>query len=123
MALWLRFAVLLFVFIVNSACHKGDPTVACRVDTDSTNCSVVPLRDHSDQVIQVGIQRDGTCTIDKVVVACSNVGKQIRATHALENPRVTVCGDSNVAFDVIGGVLKALTNEDLPSMFGCAQEK
>jgi biopolymer transport protein ExbD len=123
MALWLRFTVLFFVFMVGSACQKGDPTVACRGDTDSTNCSVVPLRDHSDHVIQVGIQRDGTCTIDKVVVACSNVGKQIRASHPLENPRVKVCGDPNVAFDVIGGVLKALTNEDLPSMFGCTQER
>jgi biopolymer transport protein ExbD len=120
---WLRFAVLLFVFMLESACHKGDPTVTCRVDTDSTNCSVVPLRDHSDQVIQVGIQRDGTCTIDKVAVACSNVGKQIRAAHELEKPRVTVCGDPNVAYEVVGGVLRALTNEDLPAMFGCAQEK
>ncbi len=84
---------------------------------------MVPLRDHSDQVIQVGIQRDGTCTIDKVVAACSNVGKQIRAAHALENPRVAVCGDPNVAYEVVGRVLRALTTEDLPSMFGCAQEK
>ena len=123
MGQWLRFAILSLVFTVNSACHKGDLTVSCRVDTDSTNCSVVPLRDHSDQVIQVGIQRDGTCTIEKVIVVCSNVGKQIRAAHSLDNPRVTVCGDPNVAYDVIDGVLKASTNEDLPSMFGCAQEK
>jgi biopolymer transport protein ExbD len=123
MGLWLRIAVLLFVFMVDSACHKGDPTVTCRVDTDSTNCSVVPQRDPSNQVIQVVIQHDGTCTIDNVVVACSNVGKQIRAAHTLENPRVAVCGDPNVAYDVVGEVLRALTNEDLPSMFGCAQEK
>jgi biopolymer transport protein ExbD len=109
--------------MAGSACHKGGPTVACHVDTDSTNCSAVPLRDHSDQVIQVGIQRDGTCTIDKEVVACSNVGKQIRAAHAVENPRVTVCGDRNVGYEVVGVVLRALTNEDLPSMFGCSQEK
>lgn len=119
----LRLTALLFVFMLNTACHKGDPTIACRVDTDGTKCSVVPEREHSDQVIQIAIQHDGTCTIDKAVVTCSEVGKRIRAGHVLDNPTVTVCGDRNVAYDVVGGVLKALVTEDLPAMFGCTQDK
>jgi biopolymer transport protein ExbD len=98
---------------------SAGPSTKCRAVADTFKCSKVTVREHNTQQIYVQIQDDGTCTLDGLVVPCLEVGKQVRAAHPSDDPQVSICGSAMAKYNAVGGVLRALDEQDLPMAFGC----
>jgi hypothetical protein len=97
----------------------GDPFVRCRTDGHKMKCGAVPVRKQTNQQIYVRIEDGGTCAVDNVTTPCLDVGKQIRAQHPSDDPRLAVCASAKINCDAVGSVLRALNEQDLPIAFGC----
>jgi hypothetical protein len=97
----------------------GDTSIRCRTDGHTMKCGAAPERKQTSQQIFVQIEDGGTCIVDNVVAPCLDVGKQIRAQHPSDDPKIAVCASAKIKYDAVGSVLGALNEQDLPIMFGC----
>jgi hypothetical protein len=70
----------------------GDPTVQCRVNGATMKCGHEPVRKQTNQQVFVRIQDDGTCTVDGSATPCLEVGKNIRASHPTDTPKLPSAG-------------------------------
>jgi biopolymer transport protein ExbD len=95
------------------------PSMKCRISAGTTKCSPVSARLPSSQQIYVEIGDDGTCMVDSVATPCLTIGKEIRAGHPSDDPKISVCGSATTKYDAVGRVLRALDEQDLPIAFGC----
>ena len=91
----------------------------CRVNGDIFKCGPEPVRKKSNQQIYVQIADDESCTIDSIASACVDVGKNIRAEHPADDPKVTVCASERSHYRVVGVVLGVLNDEYQNPAFGC----
>jgi len=114
----LRLTVIALVLSMCLACHKQ--TVACYSTGVDAGCSVVPVRKRSDLIVHVYMDERRTCTVDGQLVACSDVGKKIRAAHPSDDPTVSFCAARALSYEAIGLVLGTISREVLPMQFGCS---
>jgi biopolymer transport protein ExbD len=73
-------------------------------------------------MVLVQIDSDGKCAIDTASLNCTAIGSVIRRAHALDNPRVVVCGDQHAKYSAIGAAVKSINDENMPLMFGSKKE-
>jgi len=91
----------------------------CRVNGETFKCGPEPVRKKTSQQIYVQIADDESCTIDSIASACGEVGRNIRAQHPVDDPKVAVCAGARSDYRVVGVVLGALNDEYLTPAFGC----
>jgi Domain of unknown function (DUF5086) len=91
----------------------------CRVNGETFKCGPEPVRKKTDQQIYVQVADDESCTIDSIASACVEVGRQIRAQHPVDDPKIAVCASARSNYRVVGVVLGALNDEYLTPTFGC----
>ncbi len=91
----------------------------CRVNGETFKCGPEPARKKTNQQIYVQVADDETCTIDSIALACVEVGRNIRAQHPVDDPKVAICASARSDYRVVGVVLGALNDEYLTPAFGC----
>jgi hypothetical protein len=91
----------------------------CRVNGETFKCGPAPVRKKTSQQIYVQIADDESCAIDGIASPCAEVGKNIRAEHPMDDPKVGVCASARSDSRAVGAVLGSLNDEYLTPAFGC----
>ena len=116
-----RHGGILGLLLLFGACSPDDHGVACHTNGIETDCSIVPPRKSTTEVVRVYIDDTGTCTLNDRALPCADAAKTIRSVHALDNPIVTLCGGKAVTYEKIGLLMSSLSRE-FPRVQFCSPE-